>query len=554
MPLSDQEAVELVCGGGCRGASGTIECTQFYYNNQSSRFIPATNTWSGNSITRADFGPVGAPNWIYGDGSNPGYLCEAGKSFDAGEYGEVAGCSAALVRKEEWDAQGHVTITYGTLFRYFNESGTVLGDTFTSVDTDLFVNADNETCYWEWGAGYDANNDDWKIGLAIGNYETTFDPSDPSHIIEQRLYADFTPQSSPNSFITFVRYWGDGQQPQHDDGVTPTGGSGGGGGSYSRSDETIPIPGLPSLSITDLGLSTLYHVTVSELQSFGGFLWGNDFFDNIKKNQMSPMENIISLNILPTLSFSEGSAEIVIGNTGSNVASKKLLTSYYQVDCGSINVNEYYKNFADYETTIQLYLPFIGIVDLPCDDVMSGWVHVVYNVDCFSGACVAFVQTQVGNGAWHVVQAHNGNINTQIPVSGANYATVFQSILGQVGSAAGGVASVMSHNIAGGVASAANMAANLLGQKPSFQRAGNMGSMASLLGIRYPFLIFTTPQVFTAQTFKQNRGYVSNLTSTISNLAGFLQCDPAKLDLNNLKITEEERNMLYNELSTGIYI
>ena len=554
MALTDQEAVELVCGGGLRGSSGTIECHQFYYNNQSWNMIPSTNIWEGPQITQSDFGPIGAPNWVSGNGSSPGYLCEPGKEYDAGTYGSIAGMSAALARKEEWDQHGEIHVTYGTLFRYFDENGDVLGDTFTAIDSDLFVNADDGKLYWEWAAGYDSNNDSWMVGLAIGDYETTFDPSDPTHIIERRLYSSIGPQSDPNSFITFVRYWGDGQKPQEDDGVTPTGGSGGGGGSYSRSDETIEIPSLPSLSITDLGLSTLYHVTVSELQNFGGFLWGNDFFDNIKKNQMSPMENIISLNILPTLNFSEGSAEIVIGNTGSNVSSHKLLTSYYQVDCGSINVNEYYKNFADYETTIQLYLPFIGIVDLPCDDVMSGYVHVVYNVDCWSGSCVAFVQTQVGSGAWHVVQAHNGNINTQIPISGANYATVFQSILGTVGSAAGGIASAMSGNIAGGIASAASMAANVIGQKPSYQRAGNMGSMASLLGIRYPFLIFTTPQIFTAKTFKENKGYVSNLTGTIGSMSGYLQCDPDKLDLTNLKITEDERNMLTEELSRGIYI
>ena len=67
----------------------------------------------------------------------------------------------------------------------------------------MFVNADEGKVYWEWAAGYDSNNDDYIIGLAIGDVETVFDPSDPTHIISRRLYADITPQSSPNSFILF---------------------------------------------------------------------------------------------------------------------------------------------------------------------------------------------------------------------------------------------------------------------------------------------------------------------------------------------------------------
>lgn len=557
MALSDQEAVELVTGGGCRGATGSIECSEFYYNNDSWNLVPSSNSWSGNVIAQSDFTPIGAPNWLTGSADTPGYLCEAGKSYDAGTYGEVAGFSAGLVRKEEWDSHGDLHVKYGTLFRYFDEDGSVLGDTFTEIDGSMFESADDGKVYWEWGAGYDANNDNYFIGLFVGDVETEFDPSDPTHIISRRLYSTYTPGSTPDSFLTFVRYWGDGQKPQEDDGVTPTGGSGGGGGSYSRTDETIPIPGLPSLSVTDLGLSTLYHVSVAEIQSLGGFLWGNDFFDNIKKNQMSPMENIIALSILPTLAFQEGSAEIVIGNVGSNISSHKLLTSYYQVDCGSINVNEYYKNFADYETQLQIYLPFIGIKDVPIDDAMNGWIHVAYNVDCFTGSCVAFVQCQTNDGAWHVLQSHNGTINTSIPMSGQNYMGVYQSILGAVGTGAGGIGAAMMGGpmgIASGVSAMSSMASGLMGAKPSFIRSGNLGSMASLLGIRYPYLIFTTPQVFTAKTFRENKGYVSNLTRTISNLSGYLQCDPDKLDLTHLNMTEDERNMLYTELSTGIYI
>jgi hypothetical protein len=90
--------------------------------------------------------------------------------------------------------------------------------------------------------------------------------------------------------------------------------------------------------------------------------------------------------------------------------------------------------------------------------------------------------------------------------------------------------------------------------KPEYQRSGNIGSFAGLMGIRYPYLIFTTPQLFTPKTFKDNCGYISNIQGTLSSFHGFLQIDTAKLDLNELPIMDEERDLLYAMMDEGIYV
>ena len=346
-----------------------------------------------------------------------------------------------------------------------------------------------------------------------------------------------------NSFTFWGTKWADGQEPIEDDGVTPTGGSGGGGGLFNRPDEVVGIPGLPTINLASLGLCTIYHVTEAQCADFSAYLWSpGGFFDDIIKNQASPMENIISLSMVPAFNFNEAAANILIGNTDSGVGGYKLNTTYYEIDCGLINVTEYYKNFADYRTELQVYLPFIGIRDINVNDCMNGYIKVVYHCDVFSGQCVAFIQTQVGKGSWHVIASYNGSIACQVPLSGANYMGVFNGVLGAVGAAVGG-------NIIGAAGSLMNAA-------PSYMRSGNIGSTAGLMGIRYPYLIFSTPQLFTPATFDHNVGYIANVQGTLSSFSGFLQVDTSKLDLSNsnLSLMDEEIDMLYQMLDQGIYV
>lgn len=321
------------------------------------------------------------------------------------------------------------------------------------------------------------------------------------------------------------------------EGAAPTGEPDGGGGMYSRADFEIPVPPLPSVSICDTGMTSLFHVTTAEMQALGQYLWSSAFFDNILKNFTSPLENIISLGCVPFIAFTETPEDIVIGNLNSNLQAGKLSTSYYELDCGTIDIPEYYKTFADYYATIDLYLPYIGKVSIPVDDVMAGSINVIYHVDVFSGACVAFIRCYTGR-SWHVLQSHQGNVLTSFPISGANYTGVYSGLLRSASQFAVG-------NVMGGVESGLNT-------KPTYSRSGSIGSTAGLMGIQYPYLIFNTPQYIVAETFREMKGHTSNLTVTIGDETGFLSASVTNDDLIDFDCTVEELQMIADKLSEGI--
>lgn len=534
--MTDQEFVELLLSSGINGKTGHLDAQECVYDYDTGSLVPfMTDQWQGVYLPG---GISSGMNWIYGDNTTPYFLCDPGKEGSYGGIDDMAGFSVGVNLTEVEHEVGGVFYTTDALqikFVAFDSTGNVIGmydgggfDTYDEPGMLL-----NEI-YLTPIAGYDDNSDSYFYQFTFGLKKRDGDNTKNYSRGGSSLIAG-------NSLTYWGTSWADGQEPIEDDGVYPTGGSGGGGGYFNRYDESIGIPGLPSINLASLGLCSIYHVTEQQCADFSAYLWSpGGFFDDIIKNQASPMENIISLSMVPYFNFNEGGAHILIGNTDSGVGGYKLNTTYYEIDCGSINVTEYYKTFADYRTELQVYLPFIGIRDININDCMNGYIKVVYHCDVFSGQCVAFIQTQVGKGAWHVIASYNGSIACQVPLSGANYMGVFNGVLGAVGSA-------MSGNVVG-------IASSLMNATPSYQRSGNIGSTAGLMGIRYPYLIFTTPQYFTPKTFYQDYGYLSNVSGKVSSFSGYLQVDTSKLDLNGLSITEEERTLLYDMLDSGIYI
>lgn len=334
------------------------------------------------------------------------------------------------------------------------------------------------------------------------------------------------------------------------EGIAPTGGTGGGGGYFSRPDEIVGVPSLPSVSVCDTGFVSLFNVSTGELQALATYMWDNNFFSSIVKNFSSPMENIIGLNLIP-FNPSGSPANIKIGNVDTGISSSKLSTSFYHVSCGQKNVAEYYRTFADYAPytpAISLFLPYIGIVSLSPDDCMNGSIKIDYNIDVFSGACVAFVSCNT-NGVWHVLQQHQGTITSSFPLSGQNYMSIYTGLLGAASSFAGGA---ISGNVAAG---AVNAGAQMMNIKPDYMRSGNVSSTAGIMGTQYPYLIFTTPQYIMAENFRDVKGYTSNLKCSISSCSGFLQATADNSELSGITTaTADELDMIRSLLSEGIYI
>lgn len=335
-----------------------------------------------------------------------------------------------------------------------------------------------------------------------------------------------------------------GNYDGNDGQIAPTGTTGGGGGTFFRPTYGVGIPSLPSVSVCDTGMVSVYSVSTAQLRSLGQYLWDTNFIEQIKKLFQSPLDNIITLQSVPLVSGAmRGTASnIIIGNVDTLIPSTlKLSTTYYNVNCGTISVPEIYKSFADYGgyVMIDLVLPYIGVVRINPDDIVNGRINVVYHIDVFSGACVAFVNCFT-NGVWTVLSEHSGNITAQFPITGSNFASVYIGAINSIGAS-------LSGNTAGAFNSAMNM-------KPSYARSGGVTATSGIMGIQRPYLIFSSPKYIIADNFRDIKGYTSNLKCRIGDCSGFFQASVDDTDIENLTCTRGELDIIRNALSQGIYI
>lgn len=335
-------------------------------------------------------------------------------------------------------------------------------------------------------------------------------------------------------------------------GSNGAGSIGGGGYGFWNDDRTGNQP-LPTTSIIDTGMCSIYLPSKALLKDFSNYLWSNDFFDNILKNYQSPLENIISLSIIPAIAQPDDARYISIGNCTTNILCTITNEQYVSVECGSINLKEHYGNFSDYSpnTSIDIYLPYIGYRQIDIDDFMAGKIRVRYQCDILTGDCVAEIYCE-GKGKSKLMYTFNGNISYNVPLSGANYLQYYLSIVSGIGSVATGVAQGIGGNPLGGIGTAASGVGQILTSKPAYGRSGSLGSAAGYLSYRRPFLVRKSPINTTAKNLAQESGYISNKGQKIGDYSGFTKC--AAVVLDGINATKSELDEIETLLKEGVII
>lgn len=345
----------------------------------------------------------------------------------------------------------------------------------------------------------------------------------------------------------------------------PDGDPAGGDGEFFRNDIDIPYAELPQLSVADTGFVSLYKVDAAQLQNLADDLWDDNFFQSLAKYFSDPFQNIISLGLIPHDVVGTLQNIRIANYTCPVAAGDKLASTYFALDCGNISVKEYYRHFADYETQIQLFLPYCGTVSINPSEVMEGTIGVRYMFDIFSGACMAQVMCYTGS-AHHVLYQKEGNIRTEMPISGANYAEYYKGLIASIGvmagaaafgavgiSAATTTAALAKSTLMAGAGVAGGLGSGLT-QKPTYERSGNISGVAGLLGTQYPYLIFTTPNYFGGKSIGEKCGYVSNLKCKIGDQRGYLQSEVDFERLSTIDAPIEVLKKIKQSLAEGIYI
>jgi hypothetical protein len=338
----------------------------------------------------------------------------------------------------------------------------------------------------------------------------------------------------------------DPYNPGGDTGDDDTEGEGG-TGDFDGTTDPIDFPDLPTLSAVDTKFVTIFNPTTAQLTSLAEYMWSPLFdLDTLKKLWADPMDCILGLTMVPFSVPNGGTGTVAIGNVSTGISMTKAGSQYVSIDCGSINVKEFWGGYLDYDpyTKFQIYLPYVGIKPLLADEIMGKSIHVKYHCDILTGACNCFVKC-----GGSVLYSFNGQCSTQIPISGNDWRNTISAAINIAGQAAGmyvtgGSSAPMA------ISSIAQSAVN--GLKQTVEKSGSLSGTGGMLAIQKPYLIATRPKQAVPKNQNKFTGYPAFITRTLSSCEGYTEVYSCHLE--NIPCTADELNEIENLLKAGVIL
>ena len=295
-------------------------------------------------------------------------------------------------------------------------------------------------------------------------------------------------------------------------------------------------------------LWSVYNPTQAQVNAFGGWLWSSNFVEQLKKLFNDPMQAIVGIHKVFATPATGETRTIVCGYIDSEVPSKIVTSQYTTIDCGAVNLREYFGNVFDYSpfTEVSLYLPFIGIVKLDVGDVMRASIKVKYHVDVITGACLADVIVTRDN-AGGVLYQYSGSAIVTYPISSGSYASAIGGIL----SIAGGIAATV---MTGGAAAPAVLgaAAGMTHLHSDVQKSGSFTGAAGAMGGKKPYIIISRPQTGMPTKFAHLQGYPVNYYTKLGDCTGHVRV--SDVQVKGVNATDTELDMIRDALLQGIEI
>lgn len=339
------------------------------------------------------------------------------------------------------------------------------------------------------------------------------------------------------------------------------------GGTFDDSSDEIPLPDTPAIGITDVGFVNLYEVSTGALQSLGEDLFPElepidpttgafealtsigyniaQLLVSYQNAQLIPY--IIDCHILPVKPTTGVAAGIKIGYKTFEQQGNVVTSDYVDIDCGTLNIGEYYASFLDYSSNVKLFLPFIGFVDVKNEWFQSGLLNVYYRFNVVDGSFMAFVRatSSKSNLTNSVVAQYGGNACVHIPVTGSNYSSLTSGLVNAASAPVVGGKGIVS-------ADTANTAMSLLGDMAGSPAGSNgYNCTTSFLGVRTPYLLIERIAANFAENYPEEHGLPDNVYhSNFSNVRGFTTA--TDLHLDGLTCLDAEKDLIANAFKNGI--
>ena len=337
------------------------------------------------------------------------------------------------------------------------------------------------------------------------------------------------------------------EYPWKDEGTSTGGGDGQWGDDTSDKIDPPATTDLNTNQLTDTFFVTTYRLSKEELKSLGQALWTPSVIESLNLFFQNPLESVINLYMLPFDSHKGSKIHVILGNYNTGITGF-LTDQYHEVSCGVLDIPEKWAGALDYESRVQIYLPFIGTKELDTAEVMGGQIGVKYLIDILTGACVAYVSIKRGDFE-SVLYQFTGNCAYSFPLTQANYNAFYNALLSSTAAVASGI-------VTGGasvpmmVSAGASVA---MSAKPHFSHSGNLSGNTGYMGIKKPYLIISRPIQALPKDFGKYNGYQSHITKRLGDCNGFTKVEYIHLDGIG-SATSEELNEIENLLKSGVII
>ena len=321
-------------------------------------------------------------------------------------------------------------------------------------------------------------------------------------------------------------------------------------GVIDNSSDEINFPTLPQVTLNKF--THTYKLSEEQLQSLKNELFSDDILSILKKWWDKPLDCIVSLSVLPlALSEYTQSNNIIVGTHSMNSTGSEIANPLAVINCGYVDLNEYYGNFIDYENTIvQAYLPFVGFIPIKTVDAMGGTLYLKYIVNLITGAFNCFIMIERNRynvELKSVLYETTGNMATQLPVTSSDFSNIVKSVTNTIVSTATTVASG-----GFGISNAIESVSSLLTTSPAIQRSGNFDKNSSLCSLRQPFILIERPRIAIPNNFESRKGFLSNTEKKLSDIKGYTEV--AYINMDNIDIPKNCIDELKTILTSGVIL
>lgn len=323
----------------------------------------------------------------------------------------------------------------------------------------------------------------------------------------------------------------------------------------------------PDNTALNSGSTTYYYMNASGLKSFIHWFWNNtgdleSILNNYISNMYGDLKECISGVYhfpcpLSAMCSSTGNKEIVIGRYQTGLSSDFLKNPPKNTLLGSVNLNadewKLTNSFLDYDgyTTIAMYLPYLGVVDLPTKTVQNTKLSVYYAVDVPSmqlkytiksnGLIVHEQVVQFGDDV--PISLSSGLQNVTNTMSAVTGMASDVALLGTMGGGKKAIASTLVHTVA-------DAHTTTDGITVKGNSSGVMGKWGSLKCA----LIVTKPISKRPSNYAKIKGNLICDTYKLSSLTGLTICENPRITFTNAKPTEKEIEEIYSYLEKGVIL